>query len=371
MEEQSQDAHWASHVSQNMPSIRHDCKFKFEMEAIMGFLNRKPALNKFKDSIAPDRNEVHSLMGPLKHLIYPYNNYSDYFSSAAFPNFHGFARDHINLDAKLSPDEIREAIEKTGHGSMSLDELTTAIFGFKTFGEMVAMIDDVLGNKSVAASSETLKVLADATCNDAWLRAVRNGSTTNFIKVCLSDMGGRKSTHSGVGSFDSVASNLVDIYAEAGRAGYIAVEYELKRLGWRFRVKQTPEDGDRFVGDSCFFRSDVRLPLDVMNPTIRHAVSQIVSNLEIRLKHIVGDPTGKQRFPFTGNASSLMQTLTATANTGAMMAAIAYDPSGCFIFGAPVHEPQIDPKAIPCCIFYTGQQGPRKRNDPEKISWVL
>ena len=321
----------------------------------MGLFDKKRAQTPGLRKQTSEGLEKDALYSSVHHLFYPWTNESSFIFDLAFPNSArppsvGDFDDRRNWkpphNSALNPSEIRTMVYKLQSQDISIHELTKRIYGYKTYNDFVASVNEAQMLGRAAASKNTLGLLRSAKPTKDWLHEIKHGFVESFIQKCLADLGDRKSTHSAVGELFQVRKDEIAPYTEAALTGFRAVDHILKKKS-TFDVIRTPEAGKELVNDVCFISSKSVLPLDAICQSARSAVDGVIDDLDVRMRRMLGDTPSSQKIYRGLNPLPYRTTLEATAHHGAMMAAIVYDPTS--------------------CIFYSGY--PRKRFDPSKSRW--
>ena len=321
----------------------------------MGLFDKKRAQTPKRRELTSEEIEKNALFASVHNLFYPWTNASSFFFDLAFPNSArppsvGDLADHRNwkpphyLD--LNPSEIRTMIYKLESREISIHELTRRIYGYETYNDFVALVDEAQMNGRAAASKNSLGLLRSAKPTKDWLHEIKFGYVESFIEKCLEDLGDRESTHSAVGELFRVRKDEIAPYTEAALTGFRTVNHILKKKS-TFNVIRTPEAGKQLVNDVCYIGSNSVLPLEAICQTAWSAVDEIIDDLDEQMRRMLGDTPTNQKIYRGSNPLPYRTSLEATAHHGAMMAAIVYDPRS--------------------CNFYRGY--PRAKFDPSESPW--
>jgi hypothetical protein len=299
--------------------------------------NTKSSPSRISQNVNPDMDERIALSSKVKSFFYPHTNEREYFFKLAFPEtFIKSENEYFNWMPKMSktfnPQDVKILIHEFIDQKISLDELTNLLFDFKTFGEFINYTQEEKGINATAVSEYTASLIKSEPISASWLQEIASGYVDRLTTSWLEDLGDRKSTHSSVGSLFQVRVSDSLPYEEAAVIGFRTINYVIKKNGGKFNVNTTQEAGDSLVSDCCTFRGTAVNPLDLINPEVREFVDQLIDGLDKRLKLMLGESPTKDKVFFSGDPMPYRDTLFATANGGAMMASIGFDPSGCKFF---------------------------------------
>ena len=304
----------------------------------------------------PDPETIDFSTLNVKNYFYPWTNEMQYFTDLAFPTFARPESQWADLNwrpaplSNLEPTTVRQMLKDLQSGRISIHDLTKQIFGHDSYNDFIEFVDESLQTDRVRASDSSLTLLRTAKPSSEWFTQIKKGINDQFVKECLEDLGSRKSTHSSVGELWRIRTDQLDPYTEAGRIGFCTVKHILQPNNiLTFNLRRTPEGADRWVGDSCSPIANSLWPLDAICKGARSVVDELVDQLDEDLKKLLGDTPTKHKIYFSSNPMPYRTTLMATAHAGAMMAAIAHDPSD--------------------CIHYEGIWPAKKRRPPSSALW--